>query len=35
MNPDVQQIAERIQQLRPRLDPLYREIEKVLIGRGV
>jgi len=33
MNPDVQQIAERIKQLRPRLDPLYREIEKVLIGQ--
>src|SRR5438477_5991170 len=33
MNPEVQQIAERVQQLRPRLDPLYREIEKVLIGQ--
>jgi MoxR-like ATPase len=33
MNPDVQHIAERVQQLRPRLDPLYREIEKVLIGQ--
>jgi MoxR-like ATPase len=33
MNPDVQRIAERVQQLRPRLDPLYREIEKVLIGQ--
>jgi len=33
MNPEVQQIAERVQQLRPRLEPLYREIDKVLIGQ--
>jgi MoxR-like ATPase len=31
--PDVHQIAERVQHLRPRLDPLYREIEKVLVGQ--
>ena len=33
MNPDVKQVADQVQQLRPRLDPLYREIEKVLIGQ--